>query len=263
MIHKPFFLILIFALFYAGPAPAQNTAILWNAEKSEHFIIYYRDAPREYLDELVKNAERYYNSITAELGFTRFDGFWTWDKRARIYLYKDIKEYQDLTKPPIWAGAGVNIHSREISTYVNMSHFFESILPHELGHIIFREFVGFDRRLPIWMDEGVVSYLEKERLGAMLKTARTLVRMKSFMTLEELTAVRSPETIVLPYIFYSEAASVIGFLMDEYGKDKFVSFCQRLKGLRQGEEWFDAMKDVYGFKDLAAMNEKWVEFLRK
>ncbi|MCX5685992.1 MAG: peptidase MA family metallohydrolase, partial [Candidatus Omnitrophica bacterium] len=134
---------------------------------------------------------------------------------------------------------------------------------YELGHIIFREFVGFDRRLPIWMDEGVVSYLEKEQIGARLKAARTLARMKSFMTLEELTAVRSPETIVLPYIFYSEAASVIEFLMDEYGKDKFVSFCQRLKGLRQGEEWFDAMKDVYGFKDLAAMNEKWVVFLQK
>jgi len=263
MRHKPFFLILISAFLFAGLVSAGGDNLLWQTEKSEHFIIYYRDAPREYLDELIRSAERYYNSITAELGFTRFDEFWTWDKRARIYLYKDIKEYQDVTKQPKWAGAGVNIFKREISTYVNMNHFFDAILPHELGHIIFREFVGFDRRLPIWMDEGVVSYLEKQEIGIRMKTAKALIRMKSFMTLEELTAIRSPEMIVVPNIFYSEAASVIEFLMDEYGKDKFVSFCQRLKGLRQGEDWFDAIRDVYGFKDLAVMNEKWIEFLRK
>ena len=235
----------------------------WNTKKGEHFVVYYRNAPIEYVDQVISFAETYYASVTTELGFTRFDQFWTWDNRAKIYLYDDNKEYQRLAKQPEWSGACANIYTREIKTYINMRHFFNSILPHEMGHLIFREMVGYDKKLPLWLDEGVVSFLEKDYKKERMNISKALVRNGKYMTINDLTNVRTMEGFLIPDIFYAEASSIIEFLVQEYGKDKFVSFCSKLRELREYQDWQIALKDVYGFKDLADMNEKWVAFLQK
>jgi len=226
-------------------------------------MVYYRNAPLEYVDQVISFSENYYNSVTAELGFTRFDQFWTWDKRARIYLYDDKEEYQKYAKQPEWSGAAANVYTREIKTYINMRHFFNSILPHELGHLIFREMVGFNKRLPIWLDEGVVSFLEKDYKRERMNISKALVKVGKYMTIDDLNNVRTLEGFLIPDIFYAEASSIIEFLVQEYGKDKFVSFCSKLRDLRDDQDWQTALKEAYGFKDLADMNEKWVAFLQK
>jgi len=58
----------------------------WRAKKGEHFIIYYKNAPDEFLNKINDKAEEYYNKIAADLGFTRYD-FWLWENRASIYIY--------------------------------------------------------------------------------------------------------------------------------------------------------------------------------
>jgi len=264
MKHKGFAIAAVSALLLLEAAFAGGLEDpSWNIKKSEHFIIYYHEAPAEYIEDVINAAEKYYNSITAELGFTRFDSFWTWDKRAKIYLYKDAKEYRDMSKQPGWSGAGVNIYSREIKTFVNMRHFFDTILPHELGHIIFREFVGFDKSLPLWMDEGVVSYLEKDYRGSRSAMVRSIVDSKYFMPLEELDRIRSLNKFISPDIFYAESASVIEFLMTVYGQEKFINFCRHLRGLRSHDTWDKAAEEVYGFRDISEMNQKWMEFLNR
>ncbi|MFH0762324.1 MAG: hypothetical protein V1925_00335, partial [Candidatus Omnitrophota bacterium] len=71
-----------------SPMFAAVESELWLTNKSQHFIIYYQEAPHGYIDELSNSAERYYNGIVDELGYRRFN-FWSWDNRAKIYMYKD------------------------------------------------------------------------------------------------------------------------------------------------------------------------------
>ena len=226
--------------------------------KSDHFIIYAREVPAGYLDDLVTKAEAYYQQITEQLGFTRFEGFWTWDQRAKIYLYNDRAEYQQTTKEPGWSEAGANVLTREIYTYVNMAGFFEAILPHELGHIIFREFIGFHRPLPLWLDEGIACFLEESKKPVRLLAARAIARTDRFLPLEQLTRV-GKDGVSDPEVFYAEAASVFEFLLRQHGREKFVDYCRRL---RDKEPWDEALQHVYGFQSLADMNERWVAFLR-
>jgi hypothetical protein len=247
----------------ADPSQVNQNESFWNIKKSEHYVIYYRSAPAEYVDQVIKFSEDYYRTVVTELGFTRFDQFWTWDKRAKIYLYNDAKEYQLYAKQPEWSGAAANVFTREIKTYINMRYFFKSILPHELGHLIFREMVGYDKRLPIWLDEGVVSYLEQDYKKERLGISKALVKGGKYMTIEDLTNVRTLEGFLLPDIFYAEASSIIEFLVQEYGKDKFLSFCAKIKDLKDYQNWEMALKDAYGFNNLTEMDEKWVAFLRK
>ena len=76
-----------------------NAAEDWNTIKSTHFIIYYKNAPAEFLSQLEDSAEDYYNKIAEELGFVRFN-FWLWDNRAKIYIYDNLKEFQSATAQP-------------------------------------------------------------------------------------------------------------------------------------------------------------------
>jgi len=236
----------------------------WDVKKSDHFILYSKNASPGYINETIEKAEGFYETITDRLGFTRFDNFWTWDKRVKIYLFKDMDEYQKKSKQPSWSSAGVNIYKREIVTYINMSDFFESALPHELGHIIFREFVGYEKKLPLFLDEGVASYLEDNERGDKLIVAKALAAAKAnvFMDLKKLSEAKKGD-IGIPAVFYSESASVIDFLIDVYGKEKFVLFCKELRQMEQGRNWFTALKDVYYFQDLSQMNDAWMEFLLK
>ena len=251
---------LLISIFFYSVSLAQPDVSLWHTQKSEHFIVYFQDAPAGYIEKLISKAEDYYRSITEELGFTRFEGFWTWDKRAKIYLFANMREYQKSTDQPEWSGGKVNVVSREIVTYVDMQEFFDIILPHELGHIVFREFIGYKRRLPLWLDEGVVSFLEKSYKKERLEAASFLVRTKAFIPLEKLEEMRSGD-IKTPGIFYAESASIIEFLVRTYGKDMFVDFCRKLKQLREDQSWEVALRDVYRFKNFSEMNDAWVKFL--
>jgi hypothetical protein len=82
-------------------------------------------------------AEEYYRSITNELGFTRFNN-WLWEDRASIYIYDDSQEYIAATKQPSWSAGLAAYREKKITTYLADAGFFDTLLPHELGHIIFR-----------------------------------------------------------------------------------------------------------------------------
>ena len=55
---------------------------------------------RDIEDEL--NPGLNYDKIADDLGFRRFD-FWLWDKRAKIYIYDDVRSYQAATNQPSWS----------------------------------------------------------------------------------------------------------------------------------------------------------------
>lgn len=253
---------LIFYFFlYSGCAyGAEVSTTLWQIKKSTHFIVYFQEVPQDYINEVINQSEGYYNSITEKLGFTRYEEFWTWQKRAKIYLFRNKEEYQRITKQPQWSGGGSRVLSREIYTYVRMDNFFNTILPHELGHIIFREFIGYGRKLPLWVDEGVATYLEEGGTHDSLILARAIASTIFFLDLKELGGV-SRANLMMPEIFYAEAASVIEFLLRTYGSDKFGDFCHRLKELRENQTWEAALFDTYKFNSLQEMNDQWVKFL--
>jgi hypothetical protein len=74
----------------------------WQVFKSTHFLIYYKSAKESQLNALAARAEDDYNKITDDLGFNRFN-FWTWDNRAKIYLFDTQKQYMEETGNPEWS----------------------------------------------------------------------------------------------------------------------------------------------------------------
>lgn len=257
------FWILCFAICNFGlfsiPARAEVTSSLWKTEKSQHFIVYYQGASTSFVDELISQAEGYYSGIVEELGYRRFD-FWSWDNRARIYLYDGVDDYRKDTRREGWSGGAVSVNNRVIQTFIGQGSFFDSILPHEMTHIIFREFIGKNIALPLWIDEGVACSQEKSNLASRMRIAREMISQNKYLTLDEISRLGKLGDSVTPDVFYSEAASLVVFLTHKEGKSGFLDFSRLL---RDGTDWKKALFRVYNFTSLEEMEEKWKEFMLK
>lgn len=232
----------------------------WSTEKSTHLIVYYKNAPKDFIEQLIEKSEYYYDKIADDLGFRRYD-FWLWDNRAKIYIHDDAGAYQAATNQPGWSSGCAIIKEKVIHTFPYAKGFFETTLPHEMGHIIFREFVGFDNQaVPIWLDEGVASYQENRIYSMAHRLVTEAIATNKFINLESLSSInpqliKDDESVLL---FYSEAVSIIDYLVKEFGKDNFILFCQNLRDKTDLEK---AISYIYPFRNIHELDQAWQRYL--
>jgi len=240
----------------------QAWAETWKEYKRTHFIIYFKNVPQDFVENVEEAAERYYNRITKNLNFMRSKG-WTWDERAEIYIYDNADDYYNSARQARWSHGVASPKDKVIRTFPSAHGFFDSTLPHELGHIIFREFIGYRVILPTWFEEGVAMNQERaQRFGADEKV-RKAMENETFIPLGQLSRTRltprsDPELVDL---YYAEAASIVNFIINELGKYKFVLFCRKLKDIQNFEKAF--AKIYIRYKNFEKLNKAWVEFLKK
>ncbi len=234
----------------------------WQERKGQHFVIYYKKAPTDFVKTVEKAAEEYYTEIAQNLGFTRYKG-WTWDDRAKIYIYDDGDDYVRAGRQARWSHGVASPQDKVIRTFPAAHGFFDSTLPHELTHIVFREFVGFKAKVPLWFEEGVAMYQEKaKRFGSEL-IVKSAIKEKTFIPLKDLTQTRlsyntNQDDIDL---FYAESANIVYYMINELGSQKFVNLCRALK---EGKPFESAIHSVYyRFKNLEDLNETWTSYLSK
>jgi len=234
----------------------------WKEYKKRHFVVYYKDAPRDFVETVEKSAEQYYREIARNLGFTRYKG-WTWDERASIYIFDDSDDYVVTGKYANWSHGVASPKQKIIRTYPTAHGFFDSTLPHELGHIIFREFVGYKARVPGWFEEGIAMYQEKAKRFGSHKVVKDAMKNEQFIPLQELSHIRltsksSPELV---HLFYAESASAVSFMINEHGQHRFVQFCRKLE---EGKPFDWALDSIYvRFKNTEALNKAWMRYLKK
>jgi hypothetical protein len=237
----------------------------WNEYKSSHFIVYYQNGiEKKYIKEFTAKCEKYYFAITDRLGFKRFN-FWLWEKRARVFVYKTREDYLTGSGRAEWSGASVFVKNKFISTFYFEGDFFDVILPHELSHIILREFIGQNTRTPLWFDEGVACANEKDSLIRYLLAAKRLVDRHAYLEVPMLERVYGEKTL-MPDIFYPMAASLVIFLFEDKknGKDKFFELCSLLRDGREymGDTFYTAMKKVYGVSNAQELNDAFLKYIR-
>jgi len=245
----------------SSTAFTQDKPDSWKTNKSTHFIVYYRNAPEDFIDTLIDRAEDYYNRIADDLGFRRFN-FWLWENRAKIYIHDNVADFQFATGQPGWSGGCALIRDKIIHSFPYAEGFFDTILPHEMGHIIFREFVGFDNNtIPLWLEERVASYQEKLRYSSAIRELGRRIKEGNFMNLETLSSANLHLTVDsnAVQLFYVEAFSIVDFLIKDFGKDKFVIFCQNL---RDKNNFQSALASSYPFGDIKELDSAWQKHLK-
>ncbi len=233
----------------------------WNEYRANHFIIYYKNVPQDFVKTVEQQAEYYYQEITDNLGFRRFTT-WTFDERAKIYIYDDQDDYIKSARELHWSHGAANTKTKTIRTFPSAHGFFDSTLPHELGHIIFREFVGPLADIPLWFEEGVAMYQEKAKRWGARKAVQKAIAEGKFIPLKELshTLLTSNTDKNLVNLYYAEAASVVYFMITELGQFRFVSLC---RNLQSGQKFDNALQLTYiRFESIDDLNAAWLKNLK-
>ncbi len=235
----------------------------WEEVKGDHFIVYYKPGSDEgFAREVVRNAEIYYNRIASDLGYPRYSNFWQWENRVKIYIHSDEKEFQKMTGQPGWSHGMANYTTKEIHSFHSEENFMETLLPHEITHLIFRDFVGLEGQIPLWLDEGVAQWEEPLKRVQARKYARYLIQIDQEYPVIDLTTTNvqklTDENKV--HAFYMQSVSLVDFLVTTYGPNSFTEFCRQL---RDGKRFQDALAAAYpnsisGYVDL---ENKWRKYV--
>lgn len=247
--------------------PLAGHAEEWLEKKSKHFIAYYLD-DATFASAVIQRAEQYYSRINVELGFShvvkRDRVPWLDDRRCRIYLYRDQDEFVEATGSPSWSGGKTIYQERIIWSFEGSDQFMDGILPHELAHILFREFVGFNNpRVPLWLDEGVAQYAEVAKREKALNYMKQALEQGVYIPLEKISAVGVGEDdTALAELFYMQSASLVHFLISKYGSGRFIDFCRALRDGRNIERALTSGISSY-LDSLVRFEEAWKRYVLK
>lgn len=289
-------LIKLFAILSISFAVDAVLAVEWQELKGEHFIVYFnpseqgnppQEAEIDFAKEVLHKAELYYQRIALDLGYPRYSEFWTWDKRVKIYIYPDHTSYLKATNYPEWSHGMADYNKKEILSYSLSKTFLDSILPHEMAHLIFRDFVGFKGDIPLWLDEGVAQWEEVEKRQDLKSKIRELYDKDSLLTVSDIMKLdirnlkRMDGLHIRPIItkkgekgilfltsdnllntYYIQSVSLVGFLIDKYGSSGFADFC---RSLRDGKTVESALVSAYPthIRNLEEFEKNWRKYLEE
>jgi len=258
----------------------------WEELKGEHFIVYFTQ-DKKFAQEVLDKSEIYYRDIALSLGYPRYKEFWSWNNRVKIYIYPDRASFLKATNQPEWSQGMADFRNKQVASFVLSQSFLDSVLPHEMAHLIFRDFVGFTGEIPLWLDEGVAQWAEETKRSGMKRAAKELfdkdallyvsdmmkldirtVKYKDNVYIRATRAKEGKHGVVflssenLINTYYLQAVSIVGFLIERYGSDSFAHFCRQL---RDGKTIEEALIFAYpaSIRSLNELEEQWRDYLAK
>ena len=237
--------------------------------KGDHFVVkYLLSEDSEKANQILDWAEIDYKRVAEDIGYNRYQDYWTWERRVSIVLYPDQYAYAKFTGQPEWSKAYASrdsklFHTKIIASYDGQPEFLDEILPHEIAHLILWDFLGFTRKVPIWFEEGIAQLEEKGKKDIVQEAMKSVIAGGNeipFVTFNDLNVTKEQDKTRVS-LFYAQSLSVLVFMIDKYGRDAFRMFC---RNLREGAEFEDALTRAYPaiFGSMKDLENKWKNFLQ-
>ncbi len=175
--------------------------------------------------------ERRYNAIMTDTGLDAFRP----RRLYRIMVYATREEFLRKTGLPPWsagAAAGSSIYTYE-------GPHLEWVLPHEMTHLIFVEYMGTNAFSHKWLNEGLAVYEEQQAalMQAPSRYGSAPIPFSAMLTLVPLT-----EKDRKVSAWYHQVGSVVRFLIERSRGPGFHLF---LRALRGGMSVDDALRAGY------------------
>ena len=221
---------------------------------TRHFVLY--EEGGKVSEELEAQLESLHGNIMLDL--VAFSP-WTREKKVYIYYSSSPETYRKLTGRPAWSGGAASLSERKIYVYKSDEAF--GILAHELTHIYFDSFFPATNPSPLWLSEGVATYVQAERgfstpnwLDQNLKLLEggSGFKLNDLVRIENLQGADEDNV----RLWYAQAYSVVRFLMLLKAGDSFYVFC---KGIRDGRPPAQSLYQAYGmpYNKLSSLEYAW------
>jgi hypothetical protein len=221
----------------------------WRGMTSDNITLWWYDGDSSFARKLIDAADGAAARLTAEFDVAL-------DQPVNFYIYADAWDLQSsLVNPDIWTGgqAFPDYGAIMIGIEVDNLDWGERTVAHELGHLVVGQLVyGPFGWLPTWLSEGIAMNAEGEL------TENFQDSLDSAVSNDVLFSVRSiasafPADSDEAILCYAESHSIVKFLIDNYGSEKFLDLLNLFK---QGATDDEALSQVYGF-DTDGLNGNW------
>ncbi len=224
------------------------------AAETRHFLVYEEGASVS--EELTAQLENLHGNIMLDL--VAFSP-WTREKKVFIYYCHNQQTYQRLTGRPAWSGGAASLSERKIYLYHSSEAF--GILAHELTHIYFDSFFTAENPSPLWLSEGVATFIQSERgLSTPLWLTQNLrilsggggFKLEDLVRIDDMADAEEDSV----RLWYAQSYSVTRFLMRAKTGDAFYMFC---RNLRDGHPVAQAMYRAYGmpYNRMSSLEYAW------
>ncbi|MFH0731470.1 MAG: hypothetical protein V2A72_00925 [Candidatus Omnitrophota bacterium] len=279
---KGFLFFLVGIVLFAVSA----TALAFQEElASEHFKVSFT-GDKNFAKEVLDKAEYYYRNIGDEFGYAKYSKFWSWNSRVKITIYPDHDSYIKGTNQPQWSDGVAFYDIKEIAGYNLNAEFTESILPHEIAHMIFLGYLGqANGKVPLWLYEGVAQWAEELRRDKRRHISTQLHKKGKMLSIKDLMRINSAhfkrenrlfirpavtregedgvlflDTEALVDVFYIGSFSLVDFLIERYGAEMFSEFCRQLRDGKTAEEALSFAYPSY-IRNKEELAEGWRKYL--
>ena len=236
----------------------------WSEIRSDHFVLRYeKQVQLDFAQSVRHRAEAVYQDAIRYFGSLPAKNFWLWDNRCKIYLYATQSAYLEKTRQPPWSGGFAIPGDRTIVSFQGAPRFLDSILPHEMAHLIFREFVGVGNgQVPKWLDEGFAVLQERVDQNRFNTVVEQAVRSGAFVPFVQLNSAQPAHNnqTIEAQLFYAQAQSLTRFLLEGRDPSYFLDFCRLL---RDGSAVEAALKKSYphDFRTIDEFEQKWRKYV--
>ena len=233
---------------------------------SEHFRGRYTlPHEREAVKAILRRAEEYYVRVAQDIGYSRYQDFWTWERRVVIILYPDQYAFQRFTGSPGWSKGYASrdtriFRERTIVSYNGQENFLGEVLPHEIAHLMLWDHWRTPRAAPVWFEEGVAQLEEEGKRDQVQAAIRPVVMQGRHIPLAslQLMTVTGEEDKVKVSLFYAQSLSIVVFLIQKYGVSSFYRLCREL---RDGMSFELALARAYPSEidSIDTLEKRWVK----
>jgi len=238
-----------------GETPVPQAPPGFAMAESRHFVIYEEGSAVS--KDLVDDVENLHGEIMLDL--VAFSP-WTRDSRKSYVFFTNNQDtYQRLTGRPAWSGGVASLSERKIYLFKSEEAF--GILAHELTHIYFDSFFPAERTSPLWLSEGMATYIQSERAHSTpvwLTQNLTLIEKGGGFKLDDLVRIDNMQGADENNVrlWYAESYSVVRFLTRMKAGEAFYTFCKRL---RDGTPIHQALYQAYGmpYNKLSSLEYAW------
>ena len=193
---------------------------------------------------------------------------WFHKEKIKIYIYPDEAAYLNgQFHPPQWSLGIAIAKSRTVAVYQQSdTRKFKTIVLHEITHLLFQDY--FEEKPPRWLTEGYAMLMEQDALLTLksLKDSSLIAKSKNKPPLTVIPLGRffqetpdrdTPESRT--GVWYQQAKSLVQYLYRSRQANAFKELCEHLK---KGAPLTEALKSVYGFESVPALEQAWLFYLK-
>jgi hypothetical protein len=172
---------------------------------------------------------------------------------VKVFLYTTADEMQPAIAPD-GPGRGVQVLGEVVysdTAMVSADVDTLDIVRHEVAHIV----TGFATKGPFgiapWLNEGISVYSQTTPLAGHAEALKSAIASDTVLSFKELNSPSTGSVASTVGLYYGEAGSIVKFLVDTYGPDKFADL---LKVFKDGTTPDQGFQSVYGLDQLGVEN---------